>query len=85
MSLFVVVYVWQNVEVMKIQLDYKKKVRVEKRLIKKNDRLVYEIERMRSLDAVEKYAFGKGFKRIAPDDFDVLVVKEKNGKKLSGN
>ncbi|TAL35713.1 MAG: hypothetical protein EPN93_09660 [Spirochaetes bacterium] len=74
---FVVLYVWQNIEVMKMKMEYRRGVRIEKQLVKENDRLHYEIERMRRLDRIEKYAQGAGLRYLGPQDFDVITVKQK--------
>lgn len=80
MSLFAIMYVWQNIEVMKIKMDYMELVRVEKQIIKENDRLIYEIEKYKTIKNIKNYAEERGMKEITPEDFDVLILKNRNGK-----
>ena len=72
-----VLYVWQNIEVMKIKLEYRKSLKEETRLLKENDRLRYEIERHRTAENVERLARERGMKEIAPRDFDVIDLTKK--------
>ncbi len=74
---FIILYVWQNIEVMKIKLEYRKSIKEETRLLKDNDRLRYEIERHRRTDAVEKLARERGMKEIGPRDFDVMDMNKR--------
>lgn len=67
--LFVIIYVWQNVEVMKIKIDYRKALKEERQLINMNDRLRYEIERYRRMELIEKYAAENGMNALSPYDF----------------
>ena len=48
MSLLVILYVWQNIEIVKIGMEYDALAAQERRLVKDNDRLLYEIERYRT-------------------------------------
>lgn len=77
-SLFVVMYVWQNIEVMKIKMNYRELVAREKETIKENDRLIYLIEQARNVKTVERIAENSGLRKIRPDNIEVIVV---NGKK----
>jgi hypothetical protein len=67
--IFFILYVWQNVEVMKIKIDYRKALNEERQLINKNDKLRYEIERYKRMDLVERYAAEKGMRELTPYDF----------------
>ncbi|HNU92406.1 MAG TPA: hypothetical protein PKO25_11105 [Spirochaetota bacterium] len=78
--LLVLLYVWQNVEEMKMKMAYRENVGVEKRLIKENDRLRAAIERYRRADVAERYARGAGMRELGPSD--IIVVHE--GKKDEG-
>ena len=73
--LFVILYVWQNIGVMKIKMEYQNLRRMEMEMIRKNDRLRYEIERFRRMEVVENYAQKNGMKNITPQDFDLVVYK----------
>ena len=77
MVLFVVIYVWQNIDMMRMKIDYEKALRTEKQLIKDNDRLRYEIEKFKSMDVIIKYAEENGMKRLTPMDFDAIVIRKK--------
>jgi len=78
MIIFIILHVWQNTELMKIKMEFRKRATVEKNLIKENDRLLYEIEKYRRYDRMQKYAEERGFKRIEPGDFVVLEAGKKN-------
>lgn len=75
--LFVILYVWQNIEVMKIKMDYRRTVRLENGLVRENDRLRYEMERYRRMDLVEAYAEKRGMKRMTPSDFEIISMKNR--------
>ena len=79
--LTVIMYVWQNIEVTKKNLDYRKELRIEKRLIKEVDKLRYRIEQYKTIDAMEEYARSQGLKKITPSDVDVVEIKENESKK----
>jgi len=70
----VVFYVWQNIEVMKINLEYRKNLVVEKKLIKEIDQLVYRIEQYRTMDSMNRYAGAHGLKPVSPADIEVIEV-----------
>ncbi|HSV95556.1 MAG TPA: hypothetical protein VLM75_01335 [Spirochaetota bacterium] len=79
--LFVVLYVWQNIEVMKMKMAYRENIAIEKRLVKENDRLRAEIERYRRVDVAERYARTQGMRELTPADIIVLLDgKRNNGK-----
>ncbi len=78
MIFFVVMYVWQNVEVMKAKMEYRKGVAVEKQLVRDNDRLRYELEKYRRGERVDEYARMKGMRPVTPDDFDVVSIRKKS-------
>jgi hypothetical protein len=71
----VILYVWQNVEVMKIKIDYRKALKEERHLINMNDRLKYEIERYKRMDLVEKYAAENGMRELTPYDFVTINME----------
>jgi hypothetical protein len=78
MSLFVVLYVWQNIEIVKIEMEYRSLSEKEIQLVKEKDRLLYEIERFRRMDAVEDYARKRGMRQMLPGDFEVISVHKQN-------
>ncbi len=76
MVVFVILYVWQNIEVMKIKMEYNQSLEEEKELIKRNDRLRYEIERYKRMDLIEANAGRYGMRMITPGDFEIIVVQK---------
>lgn len=75
-NLFVLLYVWQNIQMVQIEMEYRSLSGVEERLVRDNDRLLYEIERYRRIDVVQEYARRNGLRRMLPGDFEVMAVKE---------
>lgn len=80
MIFFVILYVWQNIEIMQMKMQYDKSVEYKKELIKRRDRLLYDIERYRRLSLVEAYAEQNGLRRMTPNDA-VRIIKEDNSEK----
>ena len=78
MIVFVILYVWQNIEIVKIEIIYRNLKNRERQLVKDSDRLLYEIERYRRMDVMEEYARKKGLRKILPKDFEVLVIDTTN-------
>ncbi|HOK02898.1 MAG TPA: hypothetical protein PKX79_09870 [Spirochaetota bacterium] len=78
-SVFVLLYVWQNIEMMRLKMDYRKLASIEKTVSEENKRLILSIERERNIDKVEANLSGKALRRILPQD--VLVVKDKDKNK----
>jgi hypothetical protein len=76
MSLLVILYVWQNIEVVKIGMANEALATKERLLVNDNDRLRYEIERYRRIDRIEEEARKEGFRPILPGDFEIMAVKE---------
>ena len=60
---------------MKMKIDRHKTIQLEKRIIKQNDRLRYDIEKYKRLDNIIDYAERNSMIRITPDDFETIVVK----------
>ncbi|HNX23018.1 MAG TPA: hypothetical protein PKG60_03150 [Spirochaetota bacterium] len=81
-SIFVVFYVWQNIEMMKMKMDYKKLIRTENEITVVNDKLKYEFERLRSFRYIEANADKNNLKYISPADLVVIKIDESsnNGK-----
>lgn len=77
MIIFVILYVFQNVEVMKMKIECGKAADVERGLIIKNDKLRYEIERYKNIDLIERYAKQSGMRHITPYDFETIVIKDR--------
>ena len=75
--LFVVLYVWQNISVMGIRMECTAGSLREKALMKKNDRLLYEIERFKRIDLVESRAIQAGMRRISPANMQAVIISDK--------
>ncbi|MBN2039895.1 MAG: hypothetical protein JW864_07640 [Spirochaetes bacterium] len=67
--MFVILYVYQNVEVTKIKIIYRNVLDEERQLVNSNDRLKYEIEKLRRVEVVDKQAAALGMRELTPDDF----------------
>ena len=77
MVLFMVLYVWQNIEMMWLKMDYNKVLGAEKYLVIENDRLRYEIEKFRRLDVIIRKAEESGMRSITSKDYETIVMKGK--------
>ena len=82
-SIFVVFYVWQNIEMMKMKMDYKKLIRTEQEITVVNDKLKFEYERLRSFRYIEANADKSNLKYISPADLVVIKLDQdsSSGKK----
>ena len=78
MILLVILYVWQNIKVVTLEMDFNRSLQIEKRLIVINDRLKYEIEKLRRMDLVEAFAKERKAQPLTPKDFDILYVPGKS-------
>ena len=76
MTFFVMLYVWQNIEVVKIGIECRRLGERERHLLDERDRLRYEIERYRRMGAVEDYARKNGLRPLRPGDRAVMAVRE---------
>lgn len=74
MIIMVIFYVWQNVEVLKMKLAYQDSKLKQKRIIVENDRLIYEIEKLKRIDKIEILAQENDLKEI--DYEDVFVIQK---------
>ena len=74
LSAFLIGFVWQNIEVVKIKLEYDKIQEECSKVYKRNDLLKISLERLRSISNVEKVVLGNNaYKRITPVDIDYLI------------
>jgi len=80
-SIFVISHVWQNIEMMKMRLDYKKLIKTEKELSAINDKLKFELERLRNFHHMEAYADRNNLKRLGPEDIIVIKIDQSDIKK----
>jgi len=76
MNLFVLLYVWQNIQMLQSEMEYRSLAAREESLVKQNDRLLYDIERYRRMDVIAEHARKNGLRRMLPGDFEVMAVKE---------
>ncbi len=72
--LFVILYVWQNITVMKIKMNYRRALAQEVELRKKNDVLRFQIEQYRRAEVIEEYAKRMNMKRITAADIDLVYA-----------
>jgi len=76
MICFVVLYVWQNIEVMKLKLSMQRSLSYKEELLKEQSRLRYEIERKRRYEDIEVWAVSHGMSWMRSGDFIVLETKD---------
>jgi hypothetical protein len=76
MSLLVVLYVWQNIEIVKIGMKYDAMAAQERKLVNDNDRLRYEIERYRRIDMIAESARKNGYREMLPGDIEIMAVRK---------
>ncbi len=81
MSVFVIAYVWQNIEIMKFKMDYKRLVKTEQVLAEKNARLKYEFERLRNFKNIEANAGRRNLVKINPASSVILKTEDDGNKK----
>ena len=72
---FVMLYIWQSVEVTKIRLDYKKLLKIQEQLVKEHDKFTYDIEMIRAGIVNNKEAEKRGMRRMVPSDYERIEVK----------
>ncbi len=59
-----------------MKLECRKAAETEKKLIIRNDRLRYGIERYKNIGVIERYAGQNGMRHITPYDFETITVKD---------
>lgn len=79
--IFFIVYIWQNIEVMKIKMGFNRLITAEKQIIRDRNRILGEIESLRKIDVIEARARELNLKRISRDDFIVLMLNDENERK----
>ena len=75
MLVFVMLYIWQSTEVMKIKFEYRKLLRSQESLVKVNDRFLYGIEHFRTMDHLTKEAQARGMVPVKPNDIEDVDLK----------
>jgi hypothetical protein len=73
-SIFVILYVWQNIEMMKMKSDYKRLINTEKELSIINDKLKFELEKFKDFHRIETYAANNNLKRLEAEDVVVIRI-----------
>lgn len=73
MIIFIIFYVGQSIEVMKIKLDYERLQQTEQSLIKENDILKSELETLRDPARVSEKALAQGY--LPASRNDVVILK----------
>ncbi len=61
---------------MKIRIDVSKLEKAEREMIKKNDLIKYEIEKMKRIERISSEAGRRNLKRISPADLIVLKIND---------
>jgi hypothetical protein len=72
---FVMLYVWQNIEVTKLKLEYKKLLKSQEELVRENGRVLFNIERYRQMEYLDRSASALGMKPVTPRDFETIDMK----------
>jgi len=72
MSIFVVSYVWQNIEVMKIKMSFARQHRIEQKIIEDIDSTTYEIEKYKTIKHISAIAEEKGFSKITLENMEEI-------------
>ncbi len=67
-SLFVIFYVWQNIEMMKMKMNYNRLLEQEVVLDEERGRLLYEFEKSRNFENMKRAAESAGCKIIEPGE-----------------
>jgi len=85
MSLFIITYVWQNIEIMKMKMEYRKFIRAEREISERNDRIRYNLESLRNFRNMKSFAEKNGLKQIGPDDVVIIDMDGSNRNKEDEN
>jgi hypothetical protein len=83
MSFFIITYVWQNIEIMKMKMEYRKLIDVEMDISEENDRIRFNLESLRSFSNMKSFAEQNRLKQIGPDD--VININIGTGNKKEKN
>ena len=85
MSFFIITYVWQNIEIMKMKMEYRKLINVEMELSEKNDRIRFNLESLRSFRYMKSFAEKNRLKQIGPDDVININIGSRDKKEENEN
>ncbi len=75
MICLVLLFVWQNIEIMKLKMGMQRSLAYKEELLKEQSRLRYEIERKRRYADIEAWALSRGMSWMRNGDFIVLENK----------
>jgi hypothetical protein len=81
MSLFIITYVWQNIEIMKMKMEYRKFISAEREISERNDRIRYNLEGLRNFSQMKNFAEKNGLRQIGPDDVVIINMDGNSGNK----
>ena len=73
-GLFLLLFTWQNLEVIRLGRDATKLQKVRKEISEDNKRLQFELDRLTALESVEKRAGDLGFRSTPPKS--IVMVHE---------
>ena len=85
MSVFIITYVWQNIEIMKMKMEYRKLTGVERELTESNDRVRYNLESLRSFRYMNSFAEKNRLKQIGPGDVIIIDLESRDRIKENEN
>ena len=80
MSFFIITYVWQNIEIMKMKMEYRKLIDVEMDISEENDRIRFNLESLRNFRNMKSFAEQNRLKQIGPDDVISINISSRNKK-----
>lgn len=80
LGLMVITSVWQNIEVMKLKMEYRRLIQQEQRLVKRNDILRYKLSKLSRMSVMDQKAKDQGFRMVKPGDVNILNIKKRKGK-----
>lgn len=84
MGLFVMLYVWQNIEVIRIEMECGRLGRIEHELREEHNRLRAGVESLLRRDILESEGSVRGYRLITPADLDVVRFEDKkSGQEIS--
>ena len=69
---FVLLYVWQNIEIIKITMDFRTLAKSEKNLLVERNRLLHDIEKLTQHRAMGEFGQRNQYRRILKGDVQVL-------------
>ena len=72
-GLFLLLFTWQNLEVIRLGREATRLQKIRKELGDENKRLQFELDRLTALDSVEKRATSLGFRSTPPQS--IVMVK----------